>query len=89
MWVERLAEKFGLRATPYYGEAKRLSKITVSIYNTVSIYHPELLSRFRLIILDEVHHAGSDVFQRVLGLLNDGHRVMALTATLRREDDRH
>jgi len=50
---------------------------------------PELLDRFTFIVLDEVHHAGSEVFSSIIHRLNDGHRVMALTATLRREDQRH
>ncbi|MEM1731259.1 MAG: DEAD/DEAH box helicase [Ignisphaera sp.] len=89
MWVERLREKFNIVATPYYGYVKKLSTTTVSIYNTVAMHHPELLDRFKLIILDEVHHAASNVFSRIIGLLNDGHKVMALTATLKREDEKH
>jgi len=51
--------------------------------------HPELLDRFTFIVLDEVHHAGSEVFSNIIHRLSDGHRVMALTATLKREDERH
>ncbi|MEM2470861.1 MAG: DEAD/DEAH box helicase family protein [Nitrososphaerota archaeon] len=83
MRVERLREKFNIVATPYYGYIKRLSTTTVSIYNIVAMHHPELLDRFKLIILDEVHHAASNVFSRIIGLLSDGHKVMALTATLK------
>jgi superfamily II DNA or RNA helicase len=89
MWVERLGEKFGIRAAAFYGGAKNIGRVTVTIYNTVSMTHPELLDKFTLIILDEVHHAGSEVFSSIIHRLNDGHRVMALTATLRREDQRH
>jgi len=39
--------------------------------------------------LDEVHYAGSEVFSNIIHRLGDGHKVMALTATLKREDDRH
>jgi len=89
MWRERLREKFGLTATAYYGGEKRLGRITVSIYNTVAIHHPEIMDGFKLIVLDEVHHVASEVFQRVLRLIKPEHKVMALTATLRREDERH
>ena len=89
MWRERLREKFGLTATAYYGGEKRLGRITVSIYNTVAIHHPEIVDRFSFIVLDEVHHVASEVFQRVLRLIKPEHKVMALTATLRREDERH
>jgi superfamily II DNA or RNA helicase len=85
-WVSALA-KFGMRATAYYGREKDLSPLTISIYNSV-IRHPEIVDRFKLVVLDEVHHAGADVFSRVLGLL-DGKAVMALTATLRRSDGKH
>jgi len=89
MWIERLGEKFGLYASAFYGGSKKISKITVTIYNTVSMIHPELLDSFNLIVLDEVHHAGSEVFSSIIHRLSDGHKVMALTATLKREDERH
>ncbi len=89
MWIDRLREKFQLSATAYYGGCKKLGRITVTIYNTISMNHPELLRYYSLIILDEVHHAGSEVFSSIIHRLNNGHKVMALTATLKREDDRH
>ncbi len=85
-WVSALA-KFGMKATAYYGREKDLSPLTISIYNSV-IRHPEIVERFKLVVLDEVHHAGADVFSKVLNLL-DGKAVMALTATLRRSDGKH
>jgi len=42
MWIDRLREKFKLSATAFYGGSKRLGRITVTIYNTVSMNHPEL-----------------------------------------------
>jgi len=69
MWKERLREKFGLTATAYYGGEKRLGLITVSIYNTIAIHHPEIVDGFKFIVLDEVHHVASEVFQRVLRLI--------------------
>jgi superfamily II DNA or RNA helicase len=89
MWIERLGEKFSLSASAFYGGSKKISRITVTIYNTVSMIHPELLDSFNLIVLDEVHHAGSEVFSSIIHRLSDGHNVMALTATLKREDERH
>jgi len=89
MWIERLREKFNLSATAFYGGYKKLGRITVTIYNTVSMKHPELLRLYNFIVLDEVHHAGSEVFSSIIHRLGDGQKVMALTATLKREDDRH
>jgi superfamily II DNA or RNA helicase len=89
MWIERLREKFGLSASAFYGGSKKIGRITVTIYNTVSMIHPELLGSFNLIVLDEVHHAGSEVFSSIIHRLSDDHKVMALTATLKREDERH
>jgi superfamily II DNA or RNA helicase len=89
MWIERLREKFSLSASAFYGGSKKIGRITVTIYNTVSMIHPELLDSFNLIVLDEVHHAGSEVFSNIIHRLSDGHKVMALTATLKREDERH
>jgi len=89
MWIDRLREKFKLSATAFYGGSKRLGRITVTIYNTVSINHPELLKYYSFIVLDEVYYAGSKVFSNIIHRLSDGHKVMALTATLKREDDRH
>jgi len=43
MWRERLWERFGIAATAYYGGEKRIGRVTVSIYNTVAIHHPELI----------------------------------------------
>lgn len=86
MWVSALA-RFEMKATTYYGREKDLSPLTVSIYNSV-IRHPEIVDHFKMVVLDEVHHAGADVFSRVLNLL-DGKAVMALTATLRRSDGKH
>ncbi|MFZ8858402.1 MAG: DEAD/DEAH box helicase [Candidatus Caldarchaeales archaeon] len=85
-WVSALG-RFGMQATAYYGREKDLSPLTISIYNSV-IRHPEIVDRFKLVVLDEVHHAGADAFSRVLNLL-DGKAVMALTATLRRSDGKH
>jgi superfamily II DNA or RNA helicase len=79
MWIERLREKFGLYASAFYGGSKKIGRITVTIYNTVSMIHPELLGSFNLIVLDEVHHAGSEVFSSIIHRLSDGHMVMAFT----------
>jgi len=39
--------------------------VTASIYNTVAIRHLELIEGFKLIVLDEVHHAAGDGVEAV------------------------
>jgi superfamily II DNA or RNA helicase len=85
-WITALA-RFGLRATAYYGREKSPSPLTISIYNSV-VRHPEIVDRFGMVVLDEVHHAAASVFRRILDLVG-GRAVMALTATLKRGDGRH
>ena len=85
-WVTALA-RFGLRATAFYGRKKSPSPLTISIYNSV-VRHPEIVDRFGMVVLDEVHHAAAEVFRKILDLI-EGRAVMALTATLKRGDGRH
>jgi superfamily II DNA or RNA helicase len=86
-WRSALRRNFNLEATAFYGQEKELSRLTISIYNSV-VLHPEILERFRMVILDEVHHVASETFSKILLGLG-GKDVMALTATLKREDGRH
>jgi len=79
--------RFGLTATAYYGRFKMLSGLTVSIYNSVAL-HPEILDHFKMVVFDEVHHVASEVFSKLLEMV-DGKDVMSLTATLKREDGLH
>ncbi len=85
-WVSAL-RRFGLSPTLFYGAEKELSALTISIYNSV-VRHPEIVERFKMVVLDEVHHAAAEVFRKILDLI-DGRAVMALTATLKRGDGRH
>jgi superfamily II DNA or RNA helicase len=86
-WLSALKRNFGLEATAFYGQEKELSNITISIYNSV-VLHPWILDHFKMVILDEVHHVAAETFSQILFRL-DGKDVMALTATLKREDGRH
>jgi superfamily II DNA or RNA helicase len=87
MWQESLKVKFNLEATAFYDREKVLSNLTISIYNSV-VLHPWILDRFKMVILDEVHHVAAETFSQILFRL-EGKDVMALTATLKREDGRH
>jgi len=86
-WLSALKRSFGLEATAFYGQEKELSNITISIYNSV-VLHPWILDHFKMVILDEVHHVAAETFSQILFRL-EGKDVMALTATLKREDGRH
>ncbi|MEM2233764.1 MAG: DEAD/DEAH box helicase [Nitrososphaerota archaeon] len=85
-WIKKGKES-GITFTRYYASEKVLSRFTVAIYNSV-VRHPEILDDFELIILDEIHHVGADVFSRILPKL-DYKKVLGFTATLRREDGKH
>jgi superfamily II DNA or RNA helicase len=87
MWQESLKVKFNLEATAFYDREKVLSNLTISIYNSVAL-HPWILDHFKMVILDEVHHVAAETFSQILFRLEDKD-VMALTATLKREDGRH
>jgi len=87
MWQESLKVKFNLEATAFYDREKVLSNLTISIYNSV-VLHPWILDHFKMVILDEVHHVAAETFSQILFRL-EGKDVMALTATLKREDGRH
>jgi superfamily II DNA or RNA helicase len=87
MWQESLKVKFNLEATAFYDREKVLSNLTISIYNSVAL-HPWILDHFKMVILDEVHHVAAETFSQILFRL-EGKDVMALTATLKREDGRH
>ena len=86
-WDRRIRRIIRVPASPYYGKEKRIGRITISIYNTVAS-NLWLLKHFKLVILDEIHHAGARSWIRIVQAL-DGQPVLGLTATIERADNRH
>jgi len=68
----------------YYSNVKVLNKVTIAVIN--SVYDMVGLSeRFKLLILDEVHRLGAEMWCRLL-LNNNFKYNIGLTATLERHD---
>jgi len=85
-WDRRIRRVLRVPPSPYYGKEKRLGWITISIYNTMA-RNLWLLKHFKLVILDEIHHAGAATWIRIVESL-DGQPVLGLTATIERLDGR-
>jgi superfamily II DNA or RNA helicase len=77
-WRKRMRE-FGLYSTLYYGEEKRISRVTIFVVNSAYL-NPRLLRLFDLIIIDEIHHLRSEKFQHIIHEVRDKD-VLGLTAT--------
>jgi len=77
-WRKRMRE-FGLYATLYYGEEKRISRVTIFVINSAYL-NMRLLRLFDLIVIDEIHHLKGENFQRIIHEIRDKD-VLGLTAT--------
>jgi len=67
------------------GGVKKLSMITIAIYNSAVKYCDELIGKFELAIFDEAHHVPATTFKDVAIKIDALYR-MALSATPRRRD---
>ncbi|MCI4409767.1 MAG: DEAD/DEAH box helicase [Thermofilum sp.] len=77
-WKKRMRE-FGLYATLYYGEEKRISRVTIFVLNSAYL-NMRLLRLFDIIIIDEIHHLRGENFQKIIHEIRDKD-VLGLTAT--------
>jgi superfamily II DNA or RNA helicase len=77
-WRERM-RRVGLNPGLYYGEEKRLRRITIFVLNSAYL-NLRLLKLFDLIVIDEVHHLRGENFQRIVHEIKDK-EVLGLTAT--------
>jgi len=77
-WRKRMRE-FGLYATLYYGEEKRISRVTIFVINSAYL-NMRLLRLFDLIIIDEIHHLKGENFQKIIHEIRDK-EILGLTAT--------
>jgi len=77
-WRKRMRE-FGLYSTLYYGEEKRISRVTIFVINSAYL-NVRLLRLFELVVIDEIHHLKGENFQKIVHEIRDK-EVLGLTAT--------
>ena len=80
-WRERLEEAFGGDVGVLGGGRRDVRPITVSTYDSASIRATEIGNRFRLLVLDEVHHLPASSYRRI-GFMYTAPYRLGLTATL-------
>jgi superfamily II DNA or RNA helicase len=87
VWLKRLREA-GLSQYlgVFYGEKKQLTSILVTTYQS-AIRYPHILTRYKFIVLDEVHHVKAEEWGKLLSLVEDAEYALGLTATLGRRFD--
>ena len=72
----------------FYSDEKSIRPITITTYQTAFRHMKELVGRFGLIIIDEVHHLPADKFKRI-ALQCIASKRLGLSATPVREDGKH
>jgi len=87
-WRSRLEEAFGVEVGVVGGGVHRLRGLTVATYDSASLRADRLGNRFRLLVLDEVHHLPAPRYRRI-GLMYLAPCRLGLTATLERKDGAH
>ncbi len=86
-WKEEL-QAFDVEIGEYTGEKKDLQAITVSTYDSAYIHADKLGNRFKLLIVDEVHHLPAEGYRQIAEMFASPFRL-GLTATYEREDGLH
>ncbi|MDP7208219.1 MAG: DEAD/DEAH box helicase family protein, partial [Candidatus Bathyarchaeota archaeon] len=84
-WRERLEEAFGGDVGVLGGGRRDVRPITVSTYDSASIRATEIGNRFRLLVLDEVHHLPASSYRRI-GFMYTAPYRLGLTATLSKDE---
>jgi len=87
-WRSQLEEAFGVDVGVIGGGRHIVKGLTVSTYDSASLRADRLGNRFRLMVLDEVHHLPAPSYRRI-GLMYLAPYRMGLTATLERDDGAH
>jgi len=87
-WRSRLEEVFGVEAGVVGGGRRLLRGLTVATYDSASLRADRMGNRFRLLVLDEVHHLPAPRY-RSIGLKYLAPYRLGLTATLERKDGAH
>ncbi|MEE8354447.1 MAG: DEAD/DEAH box helicase family protein [Candidatus Bathyarchaeia archaeon] len=84
-WREELEEAFGVDVGVLGGGRRDVRPITVSTYDSASILAPSIGNRFRLLVLDEVHHLPAPSYRRI-GFMYTAPYRLGLTATLSKDE---
>ena len=84
-WRESLEEAFGVDVGVLGGGRRDVRALTVSTYASASIRAPSIGNRFRLLVLDEVHHLPASSYRRI-GFMYTAPYRLGLTATLSKEE---
>ncbi len=84
-WREELEEAFGVDVGVLGGGRRDVRPITVSTYDSASILAPTIGNRFRLLVLDEVHHLPAPSYRRI-GFMYTAPYRLGLTATLNKDE---
>jgi superfamily II DNA or RNA helicase len=84
-WREGLEEAFGIDVGVLGGGRRDVRPITVSTYDSASILAPSIGNRFRLLVLDEVHHLPAPSYRRI-GFMYTAPYRLGLTATLSKDE---
>ena len=72
----------------FYSEEKSIKPITITTYHTAFRHMKELVGKFGLLIVDEVHHLPADKFKEI-ALHCLASKRLGLSATPYREDGKH
>ena len=83
-WRDKLREAKAY-STLFYGGEKRISRITIFVYNS-AIRHLNRLKPFGFIIIDEVHHLAAPKLRALLDVAAEKPYALGLTSCIRRAD---
>mgnify|MGYP000748956241 FL=1 len=87
-WREELETEFDVPVGQLGGGEQVVENLTVATYDSAYLRADELGDRFRLLVLDEVHHLGGEGY-RDIGRLFAAPARLGLTATFERPDGEH
>ena len=87
-WRRELEEAFGVEVGIVGGGRHLLRGLTVTTYDSASLRAGRMGNRFRVLVLDEVHHLPAPSYRRI-GLMYLAPHRLGLTATLERADGTH
>ena len=87
-WRDRLQKTFGVEVGQIGGGEKEIRDVSVSTYDSAYLMAEKLGNRFRLLLVDEVHHLAAERYIEIARMYASPYR-MGLTATYERTDMLH